>query len=473
MSLLVVVIYNYSLEGFAESDIWWHLRDARALLVNHIFLRSDTYSFTAAGSRWINFEWLSEIPYYLAFRSFGLQGILLVYFAVLIVIFAGVYYRACCAGADCKDAAIATLGAIGLGTVSMGPRMLLFGWLCLVGLLLVVDHFRQTGRGLWLVPPLFALWINLHASWLFGFVILGATIASGLIEGEWGLVVAERWSPSQLKKLLLASAASGAALFLNPLGYKLVFYPFDMLFRQQSVMQYLDEWQPVDFSSPNGRLALATIFAVLAAALFSRRRWRLDEALLTGFALWAALSHQRFLFFAGLIIAPILAPRLTLFTEYEREIDKPWLNAIIIAGVIAGLVFVFPSPARLREKVDAKFPTTALAFIEAHQLKGRLFNQYGWGGYIEWNAPEIKPGIDGRADIFVYNGVFTDFLQAMALRDSLATLDKYRIDYVLIGAKEPMAYLLARTPGWQPIYSDKMAVLFERAAPEASRTQSN
>src|SRR4051794_40938904 len=64
MSLLAVVIYNYALGGIVESDIWWHLRDARTLLVNHVFLRSDTYSFTAAGSPWINFEWLSEIPYY-------------------------------------------------------------------------------------------------------------------------------------------------------------------------------------------------------------------------------------------------------------------------------------------------------------------------------------------------------------------------------------------------------------------------
>ncbi len=244
-----------------------------------------------------------------------------------------------------------------------------------------------------------------------------------------------------------------------------------MLFRQQSVMQYIDEWQPVDFSNANGRLALFMIFAVLAAALFSRRRWRLDEALLTVFALWTALSHQRFLFFAGLILAPILAPRLQLFPPYDRQTDKPWLNAIIIAAVIAALVFVFPSAAQLREKVDAKFPKAALTFLQQHHVDGRLFNQYGWGGYIEWHAPEIKPGIDGRADIFVYNGVFNDFLRAMALKDSLAMLDKYRIDDVLIGAKEPMSYLLARNPAWQRVYADDFAVVFERAAPTANAAQ--
>ena len=109
--------------------------------------------------------------------------------------------------------------------MSIGPRVLLFGWLCMVGLLLVLDHFQRTGKGLWLLPPLFALWINLHGSWIFGMVVLGLTIAAGLVQGEWGLVVARRWSPQELKKLLLALAASMAALFVNPFGYKLVLLP--------------------------------------------------------------------------------------------------------------------------------------------------------------------------------------------------------------------------------------------------------
>ena len=285
MFLLAAVIFGYCARGITEPDIWWHLRDARNLLQFHSFSRVDSYSFSAAGSPWINFEWLSEIPYFLGFKAWGLQGLLAVYFAVLVLIYVGVYYRSCRAGADCKDAAVATLGAICLGGVSIAPRMLLFGWLGMVGLLLVLDRFQRAGRGIWLLPPLFALWINLHGSWVFGMVVLALTIASGLVEGEWGLVVARRWTPEELRKLLFAFAASLAALFVNPFGYKLVFYPYMLLLRQQGVMQNIEEWQPVNFSTPNGRLALAVIFALLAAALFSRRRWRLDEALLSAFAL--------------------------------------------------------------------------------------------------------------------------------------------------------------------------------------------
>lgn len=468
MFLLAAAIFGYCARGITEPDIWWHLRNARNLLQLHSFSRVDTYSFSAAGSPWINFEWLSEIPYFLGFKAWGLQGLLAVYFAVLVLIYVGVYYRSCRVGADCKDAAIATLGAICLGGVSIAPRMLLFGWLCMGGLLLVLDRFQRTGKGMWLLPPLFALWINLHGSWVFGMVVLVLTIASGLVEGEWGLVVARRWTAEELRKLLFACAASLAALFVNPFGYKLVFYPYMLLLRQQGVMQSIEEWQPVSFSTPNGKLALAVIFALLAAALFSRLRWRLDEALLSAFALWAALSHLRFLFFAGLIIVPILAPRLTLFPPYERELDKPWLNAIIIAAVVGSMIFFFPSAAQLQQKVDQEYPKAALEFIQQRQLKGRIFNQYKWGGYMEWRGPELKTFVDGRADIFVYNGVFEDFLRATALKHSFEILDKYKIDYVFLSPNEPLVYLLKHSLAWHPIYADKVAVLLERTPGSAA-----
>jgi hypothetical protein len=468
MFLLLLLIFGFSVRRIAEPDIWWHLRNAAYLFQYHSFPSVDTYSFGAAGSPWLDHEWLSEVPFLLGFRAMGLQGLLVVYFAVLVLIYVGVYYRACRAGADCKDATVITFLAILLGAVSIGPRVLLFGWLCIVGLLLVLDRFRRTGKGLWLLPPFFALWINLHGSWVFGMVVLGLTIASGLVEGEWGLVVARRWTSGELKELLLVLAASLAALFVNPFGYKLPLYPFDLLFRQPSNMKYIEEWQSVDFSKGDGKVALLMIMALLAAALFSRRRWRLDEALLTAFALWAALSHVRMLFFAALILAPILAPRLKLFPPYQREIDKPWLNAGIMAAVVGSLIFFFPSAAELQQNVDEQYPRAALEFMQQQHINGRIFNDYGWGGYMEWNAPQLKPFIDGRADIFVYNGVFEDFLTATAIKEPFAILDKYKIDYVFLQPKQPLSYLLEHSPAWRMIYSDKVAVLFERTPTTAA-----
>ncbi len=462
MFVLAAVIFRYSLAGFAEPDIWWHLRNAAYLFQHHSFPTVDTYSFGAAGSPRLNYEWLSEIPFLLGFDAGGLQGLLAVYLAVFTLIYIGVYYRSCRGGASCLNASITTLLAILLGVVSIGPRVLLFGWLSMVGLLLVLDHFQRTGKGLWLLPPLFALWINLHGSWIFGMAVLGLTIAAGLLQGEWGLVVARRWSPQELKKLLLALAASMAALFVNPFGYKLVRYPFDFLFRQQTNMHYISEWHSVDFGKRSGQLALIMILALLAAALFSRQRWKLDEVLLVAFALGTALPHVRLLFFAGLIVAPILAPRLKLFPPYRRERDQPWLNAVIMVAVVGAMLLLFPSAAYLQRKVDADFPRAALQFMQQQNLNGRIFNEYAWGGYMEWYTPELKPLIDSRADIFIYNGVFDDYLKVTGNDHSFQILDQYRIDYVLMPPKRPLIRLLENSPAWREIYADKVAMLFER-----------
>ena len=224
----------------------------------------------------------------------------------------------------------------------------------------------------------------------------------------------------------------------------------------------------MDFSTVYGKLALIVILALVAAALLSRRRWRLDEALLTGFALWAALSHVRFLFFLGLIMVPILAPRLKLLPPYERELDRPWLNAGIMAAIVSALIAFFPSTAKVQRQVDEEYPRLALQFMQGKHINGRIFNNYGWGGYMEWNAPELKPFIDGRADIFVYNGTFDDYLKAAHIQAPFEILDKYKIDYVLFQPAQPLAYLLEHSAAWHPIYADKVAVLLERTPATAA-----
>jgi hypothetical protein len=352
--------------------------------------------------------------------------------------------------------------------------MLHFGWLCLIVLLLVLERFQQTGKGLWVLPPLFTLWINLHGSWVFGFVVMGIYVVSGLVQGQWNNVAAERWTPVQLRKLLLIFAASVGALFANPYGYKLVWYPFDLLFRQKVYLDSMGEWQSVNFHTGWGKLALFMIFALLGTAWFSRKPWKLCDILLATFAVWASLNHLRFLLFAAIILVPILAPRLRLFPPYDAEKDKPWLNLAITAAVVAIIVGSYPSAAQLQNNIDSQFPRDALRFIQQRQITGRLFNWYDFGGYIEFYAPAIKTFADGRTDIFAYNGVLNDYIKINAIESSFELLDKYKIDYVLFPVDTRLTYVLAHSPGWHTIYEDKVARLFERVPAAAPlKTQLN
>jgi hypothetical protein len=463
--VIVLLLFALASKRFVEPDFWWHLRNGQAIFVQHSIPRVDTYSFGAAGSPWLDHEWLSEFLFFAGYRIGGLRGVMAVYFGLLVLIYAGVYYLACKSGADAISALLATSLAVLLGAVSIGPRPLLFGWLCLVGLLLVFHQFQRSTRSLWLLPPLFALWINLHGSWVFGMVVFGLIAASGLIEGEWGLVVARRWTPAQLKALTLAFCSSVAALFVNPFGYRLVLYPFDLLGRQQSMVLHTEEWQSVDFGKVSGKLALLTLLALLLAAVLSRRRWRLDQLLLMVFALWTGLLHVRMLFFLGLIMAPILAARLNLFPPVGSQRNRPWVNAAIVATMAAWVLWSFPAQATIQHDIDSKFPTAALAFMKGQHITGRIFNEDWWGGYMEWTMPAPKPFTDGRADIFVYNGTFDDYIRAVRISKPFDVMDKYHMQYALLEPGEPLVYVLKRDPAWREIYSDNVAVLLARTQP--------
>jgi hypothetical protein len=459
----------------ADADIWFHLRNARELFTRHSFLSADLYTYTAVGTPLLNFEWLSELPYYFAFQNWGLQGLLAVYLSLLLMIFAGVYYLALRRGANCGEAGLVTMAGVALGCYSFGPRMLHFGWLCLVLLMLALERFEKTGKGLWLLPPLFALWINLHGSWPVGFIILSIYIVSGLVEGQWGVVSAERWTPAQLKKLVVVFAASAVAVFANPYGYKLVWYPFRVYrsYDKTAILDNVLEWKSVDFHTGWGKLALLMIFALLASAWFTRDSWNVRDVLLILFALATSLTHLRFLLFAAIILVPILAPRLRLFASYDARKDKPWLNLAMSVGIAGMILWTFPTAAHLQENIDSQFPRDAMRFMQQQHMEGRLFHYYDFGGYIEWNAPTIKTFADGRADIFVYTGVLDDYLKINQIERPLELLDKYKIDYVLFPVDKHLTYVLDHSGGWRPVYEDKVVKVFQRVPATATTLESH
>ena len=446
-----------------EGDIWVHLRNAQELCARHTLIHHDLYTFTSAGAPLINFEWLSELPFFLAFQAWSFRGLLAVEVLLLWLTFGCAYYLALRRGADCADAALVTIAGVLLGSYSLGPRMFHFGYLCLMAVIFVLERFTRTASGLWLLPPIFTIWINLHASWVFGFVVLGLYVGTGLFDGRWNNIVAERWSSPDLRKLLLATVGSVAALFINPYGYRLVRYPFELLGKQRAVRDELTEWQSVDFHTFWGKLAMVMLVALLAAAWFSEKPWPLRDVLLAAFAVWAGLTHIRFLLFAGIVLVPILAPRLRLLAPPDDNAKpRPWLN-LAVTAIMAGLiVWAYPTNARMQESNDSQFPRDGLRFLQQNHISGRLFHYYAFGGYIEWYAPEIKTFADPRTDIFIYNGVLADYLNIVGIDHTFELLDKYKIDYVLFPVDMRLTYALDHNPGWRAIYVDGVVKIFER-----------
>jgi hypothetical protein len=465
-SLLVWWLSGVAKPGLGDPDLWWHMDNARYLFSHHHLPRFDAFSYTTMGHPWMDHEWLGEVPYYLAWHAFGPVGVYVTLIVVLEAILLGVFYLASKSSGNVKGAWLVSCFCVLLAAVSFGPRTLLFGYVYLLIILLVLQQFRAKGQApLWMIPIAFCLWINSHGSWLIGMTVFGIIIASGLVEGNWGRVEAVRWSPRQLRQLLVTLGASVAALFVNPFGYHLVFYPFDMAFKQKLTVNNIEEWASVDFHDGRGKVVLILLVALLVGALLSRHRWELGQLGLAVLAVYSGLTYVRFLFLAAILLAPLLAKFLDFLPPYRPEIDKHWLNAAILAGMLLVIVARFPSRAALENTVAERFPVAAMAYIKTHGLPGRTFNHYMWGGYVAWQEPELKTFIDSRSDIYERSGVLADYLDAIRMKDSLKILDKYQIQSVLFPPKEALSYLLEHNSNWKVVYNDNVTEIFERLGP--------
>src|SRR5207245_4421424 len=111
-------------------------------------------------------------------------------------------------------------------------------------------------------------------------------------------------------KLLVTGLASVAALFVNPFGSRLVFYPLDMAFRQKLNISHIAEWVSVDFHDLRGKFVLALLLTLLVTALMRRIRWQLAEVGVGLFALYSGVTYIRFLFLLSLFIEPVLTSSL-------------------------------------------------------------------------------------------------------------------------------------------------------------------
>ena len=468
--LLVTLEFIMTRGSVVDPDIWWHLRNAEYLFQHHQFPRADMYSFTVVGQPWINHEWLSEIPYYLAWRAGGLGGMDAVMFATISLIFLGLLYLSYMETRHFKAAIVACCFLTFIASVSFGPRTILFGYLYLVLLLVILQRFRQKGNApLWLIPPLFCLWANTHGSWSLGLIVFSIITAAGFAQGSWGRVDAQRWTPSQMGKLAVTGLASVAALFVNPFGSRLVFYPFDMAFRQKLNISHVAEWVSVDFHDLRGKFVLALLLTLLVTALLRRTRWRLAELGLVLFALYSGLTYVRFLFLLAIVIAPVLTRILEFVPQYRPKADTPLINALVICLMIGSIIHYWPTSAEMQRSISEKYPTQALTYLKAHPPDGPVLNFYLWGGYLAWNDRALKVFIDSRVDIYEYAGVLKDYLDLLNLSQSKSILDKYKIRYVLFPqpggySESALTYVLEHDSQWNVIYSDATTVLLERNA---------
>ena len=278
LPMLLVPTLSLGRTLLVDPDIWWHLADARFLFTTHHFIQTDPYSFTVVGQRWLNWEWLGELPFWFAFQSLGLRGIYLVTWLALGANVLFVYWRGYLTSRHAGAAFWAAGIALFLMAVNAGPRTIAFAYLAMSAEMAILEASERGHKKLvWLLPPLFCLWINLHGTWFIGICLLALYIVCGMFDLKLGVFEQEAFAPGDRNRLLAVLGASVVLLLVNPYGWRLLWNPIDMMLNQKVSVATITEWQPLALSSLEGRAALVAIVLMIIANCIRGRKWKIYE----------------------------------------------------------------------------------------------------------------------------------------------------------------------------------------------------
>ncbi len=465
-----------------DPDLWGHLRFGEAFIAGRHLLHFDIYSYSAAGHRWRDHEWLAEVVMTFAYNAAGVAGLKLWKFACTAAALLFVADTEASTGAP-PTIQFAVLFAAACGFLlqaQLRPQMFSFALLGALLALLARDNYRRGGARLWLAVPLMALWANLHGGFFIGIATLALYSAVAAV-GD--LAAGAGWWRGA--KLSLLTVAAAAATLINPYGAGM-WETVAHALRNPYTRNVVNDWQPLWWamlaqwhSAPSGVVLYLVVIAMVAAlAVVLAAAPRADDLPLVAVAAMMALAaflSVRNMALAALAVSGPLARHLAMLRARRAGAGlpvAPWSPASHFAMLALACVMALRGGLFSRRLVpDRAYPWAALAFMSAHGLHGNVLGEFGWGEYLIWHAaPQDKVFIDGRYDTVYPFKVIRDYLEFYFDQSGAgAVLDSYPHDFVLIGSRAPARRLMVRQRDWKLLYRDDDALLYARAsAPTAS-----
>ena len=384
LSLVVTV------QPLRDSDVWWHLAIGH-YIVAHGIPAVEPFSFLHAANPWVGQQWLYEVGLARAVDAGGaglaslLMGVI-ASSALLIAVFSIPRERR--PGGPWMACALLLSALVAAQLVGVrGQVISLFGAALVLN---IVMRWRAgSTRVLLFLPPLFAVWANIHAGFVIGLgIAVIAALAAGNVDGR--------------RRRLFGAAilAAAVATLINPAGPALWGY-VATTFSNPTLTGLVIEWQSPDFHNIWLRIFEVEAFLLVLSWVLSRRRDPFD-IVLAGLVFAAALQAQRNVSLFAIVAAPQLAeygsaawsaqrarfPRL----RGSRRLRQPprWFGAAVVVvvagGTAAAVVPQLSASAALRFEASHE-PKAAADFAASHIAGHRLYSTDTWGGYLANRFP--------------------------------------------------------------------------------------
>lgn len=487
MFLVVVILFatvGFWIKGvlMLDPDFGWHLKLGE-LIVKQGFPKTDPFSYSMPSYPFVDYEWGSNVLIYLGYMAIGRVGLAAIY-ALMAV---GALWLV--VGRKGSYSLISVMPVLFGATVmvgAVGVRPQVISWLFLAILVKLVGEETVWRKWNWALPLLMIVWVNFHGSYPIGLLIAG-------------LMIILRWY--QKKNIIIQDVIilllSIAATMVNPYGWRNGFEVIrQMILGGELMRKGISEWMPWHMASSMAFVMLVGLGVVLSLRYWRKIDWG-EMGAAGALALAGIASLRNMSLFA--VVAVLLVTRgLKQLGDEAKSVgaEKRFAFVIKILIVISVIVLigegtlVFARTQQISE--EAFYPKEAVEFLKRKNYSGRLFSEYGWGGYLIWKYPEKKVYIDGRMSNFVWRApegeadyVFKEYLELKKGQRAIdGVFKKYKVEIVLWptrdaketknsnlfswlwGNKDNEKNFLKRLEqaGWTRVYKDHLAIIYRKSS---------
>jgi hypothetical protein len=448
------VFFREQMHNGLAGDVFYQVVAGQWMLAHHAVIRHDVFSYTVAGRPWLADEWGFEVLVAWLVNHVGAVTYWLVSAgACAAALVAGVARWKKIGAGWLWVATLSVLAAAGL-YLGLMPRPQDLSYMYFSLLLLFLTLARQ--RTIWLIaiPPLLLIWANTHGSFLLGLGVVALEVVWAVLPPLKRRVRVS--SPLPLKPAALTFVLGFAAVLVNPHGFELIRYSYQVSTNTQ-LNALISEWQSPNFHSPYLlAVIICPVLFFIGLLAFSEAPFALEDLVLSGFLLVSTLHAIRFAPYLALAVCGLLAR----WSPVRNETIRPTVLSLPLAAVLAVALLAGPHvPAGAPSRGGALGnPVVATNFLE--RQTGRVFTTYWWSDYMVYR--HIPVFLDGRTDLYFGTNILSTYVDVSDLTvDPDNVFRHWDVRWVMWPKGQAVTVFLSHDHEWKVAYRSGDAVVFE------------
>lgn len=490
-----LIVFISSLYFPSDPDLGWHLKYGQYFWQHGKLLRDNTFSTMMPQYHWANTSWLTDIISYSAYHLGGFLGLILL---SAVVVTATFYFFAKAFRFTLWEQTLIFPWILYLespvNVISFRGQQLA---IMFAGVLFyLISLYKNRPKLLWLAIPLFLIWVDVDGEFLLGYALfclwvilyIATIIVQRVLFGEKDAkkakkreitVILKKINQTFIEKrkevgtLLLILLCSLVATFINPFGYGLHLDAISHI--GNPLLKDIGEYLPFGMYTISWWnevvIGIILIFGLFILC-FRGKFLQLLPSLGGGLLLFLlSLGDRRFAWPSYYLLFPLLAMAATFLKPDKKKITRTATIIILIFLLVITIWRRYPFIQYTKfdwndycQLQSLPCSSQSAEFLIEHRLNHSLFSLYGWGGWLIWNYPQIKPTIDGRMHLWVQNG-YSGFADYYSIEQNLKDIDSTDYDVVYMSSQKPVynrLLQLVRQGKWNLVYQDRDAGIFVR-----------